>query len=118
MHDAVVGEGPELGLIEEGRYAGFDLIPVIVDVSAARVTLDYSTAEPGELYKARFNGYVLDFGPGCPRIARARLDPDATTLPIDNKRLRVSDGVLRIDVSGMRYDRDSRVAVDLELADC
>ncbi len=117
IYEATVGDAVELGLQEEGKR-DIDLVPVIVDVSADRILLDYRAAEPGGFYKARFNGYIIDLAPGCPEISAARIDPAGTTLGIGNKRVRVVDGRLMINVSDLSQDRDSRLAIDLTLTPC
>ncbi|MAQ83599.1 MAG: hypothetical protein CMH12_10245 [Maritimibacter sp.] len=115
---APVGPGVELDVGTLGRKAGFDLIPLMVDVDGDRLTLDFSETGPQDFYTSRFNGYVIDFGKGCPVLTGARLDHDATTLPIGGKRLTVEDGVLRVNVSGLVTDWQQKAVIRLELAPC
>ncbi|WP_425050439.1 hypothetical protein [Psychromarinibacter sp. S121] len=115
---APVGPRVELDVETLGRKAGFDLIPLMVDADADSVTLDFSQTGPQEFYKARFNGYVIDFGDGCPVLTGARLDPEATTLPISGKRLRVEDGVLWVNVSGLETDWNQKAVIRLDLTPC
>jgi len=117
-HRTRITEGIEFGLGREGAQNDVDVVPILIDISATRIELRYSIADPGALWTAGFNGYVLTFDAGCTLIERARVDPDFTNLPFDNKRVIVDGNTLRLNVSAQKYDRDSRIGIDLSVADC
>jgi len=117
-HTSKVTEGIEFGLGNEGQQNDIDVVPILIDISANRIEIRYSIAPPSELMTARFNGYALKFGAGCGEIKRGRVDTDFTNLPFDNKRVRVRDGILMLNVSALATNRDSQLAVDLEMSDC
>ncbi len=117
-HSAQVTEGIEFGLQNEGIQNQIDVVPVLVDVSNARIELRYSNADPGELWTSGFNGYVITVNAPCNMLATARVDQAFTNLQFDNKRVRIDGNRLLLNVSGQKYDRDSRIGVDLTLTDC
>ena len=117
-HRSKVVEGLEFGLGREGVQNDIDVVPILIDISAERVEISYSIADPSELMKARFNGYVLTFGPGCGQITKGRVDTEFTNIQFDDKRVSVRDGVLMLNVSTLTTDQSSRLAVDLTLSDC
>lgn len=118
VHRARIGDKPEFGLRFEGVQNELDVVPVLVDISADRIEISYASAPPGELWPAVFNGYVLTFDHGCAVIGAARVDRGFTTLPFDNKRLRLEADVLKLNVSGLKYDKTSRIGIELDLIPC
>ena len=95
-----------------------DVVPIALDISDSRVEIIYIVPSPGELYKARFNGYVLTFDSACPALLSARVDRAGTDLGLSSKRVRAEGNRLMINVSDMTYMPNGRIAVDLEVADC
>jgi hypothetical protein len=118
VHKSRVTDGVEFGLGTEGAQNNLDVVPILVDVSDTRVEVRYSVAEPGELAEARFNGYVLSFASDCLLFRNAWVDRAFSNLPMTNSRVSFDGGTLFLDVSGFRHDRDSRFAIDLDLAEC
>ncbi len=117
-HANRVTDDVEFGLKTEGTQNNVDVVPILIDIAASRITFDYSTAEPGELAEANFNGYVLDFGGTCDLFWGARVDRDFSTLPMTDNRIFFVGGVLYVNVSALRFDRGSRFAIDLDLSGC
>lgn len=113
-----VTDGPEIGLEREGRKDGFNVVPIILDFDADTLLIDYSTSEPSEFYKTKFNGYVIDFGADCPRVAAAQMISDQTTMEISGKRIQVENGVLRVNVSGLSADQSDKMMLQLSLESC
>lgn len=113
-----VGGAVEFGLYPEGAQNGFDVIPVQVNISAARIEVSYAMNPPNRVYPAEFNGYVLSFNVDCALFDAARIDPAATNMDVTDEDLRFEGDTLYINVSGAEYDTDSRFAVDLGVTDC
>ncbi len=114
----VVTDGAEFGLEREAIQNGLEVVPVDVNISANRIELDYFNSEPGSFVTAEFNGYVLQFEANCVLFQDARIDWQATTLPLAKDALSFEGGTVRINVSGLIFDRKSHFAVDLDVAAC
>jgi hypothetical protein len=110
-----VGRGVEFGLEPEGLTGGLDVVPVTVEIGPSRIELAYPDAA-GRFFEAAFNGYVLRFETECALFEEVRIDPAATTLPVTEIWAEV--GALYINVSGLDYGPEARLALDLEVADC
>lgn len=117
-HSVIVGDGIEFGLNYEGAQNDLDVVPLMIDISKSRIELNYSVAEPGYFFGAIFNGYVLSFNTDCVLFQRAEVDTEHTNMPIDNDRISFDRGILYINVSDISFDRNSKFAVDIEVADC
>lgn len=117
-HRSKVTEGIEFGLGNEGQQNDVDVVPLLIDISDARVEIRYSIAPASEMMRARFNGYELVFSPGCGDLERGRVDREFTNLPFDNKRVEIRDGRLYLDVSALKIDPTHKLAVDLSLSGC
>lgn len=117
-YGAVVGPGPEFGMVREGTAFGLSSVPVLVDLGTNRLDLSYPGEAPGRFMAARFNGYVLRFPTDCVLITGAAIDPDATTLPLTNDNLIVSPQSLEINVSAHEYDETTRIGVLIDVRDC
>lgn len=114
-----VGAGVEFGLGPEGLTGGLDVVPVEVEIAPQRVEITYPTvAGQGQFYTAGFNGYVLRFETECALFAGYRLDRAFTTLPVKDADIFTDKGALYINVSGMTYGPEARLAVDLDVTDC
>ena len=113
-----VGDKVEFGLGYEGTQNELEVVPILVDIGEDRIEVSYANSEPGTLWKARFNGYQLTFEAGCTLIRRAYVDPNFTNMQFDNKHVRIDGNVLHLNVSEQTYDRDSRIGIDLDVADC
>lgn len=118
IHTATISDEIEFGLQPEGVQNGLDVVPVLIDISATRIEVDFSPSEPGLIADAAFNGYVLSFTPDCLVFGGARVDDAATTLPVSDKAIRLEGRTLYLNLEGLFYDRGSRVAVDLDVQDC
>jgi hypothetical protein len=118
VHSTVVSEGIEFGLGREGIQNELDVVPVLVNIGKSSVEISYSISDPGELASAKFNGYIINFITECELLGRARIDPTVTNVEIDNKRISNDGTTLSVDVSGLRYNRESRISVSLEVQDC
>lgn len=114
----LVGDGVEFGLEPEGVQNGLDVVPVMVNIGATRVEVDFSFTPPGHFVTSTFNGYLLSFETECALFLGARVDPAATNLPLAADAVSYDRTEVRINVSGLAFDRSSRIAVDLEVADC
>lgn len=114
---AKVGSGVEFGMGPEDGQNGFDVLPVQVQIGASRIELGYG-AGSGTFWPASFNGYVLRFQADCVVFTAARIDRAATTLPLADSALRLTGDALYINVSGLDYGPKSRLAIDLDVADC
>ena len=113
-----VGTGVEFGMEPEGVINGLTLVPVQVEILPQRIELSYPNAASGVFYNAPFNGYVLSFDTECALFAGWALDRDFTTLPVTDKDIFTDGGALYINVTGMAYDPDQRLAINLDVTDC
>lgn len=110
-----VGQGTEFGLGPEGFTGGLDVVPVAVEIGPSRIELSYPKGI-GRFYEARFNGYVLRFEADCALFEKVAVDPAGTTMKVTE--VWAESGSLYINVSGLGYGPDARLALDLEIADC
>lgn len=111
----MVGQGVEFGLEPEGWTGGLEVVPVTVEIGPSRIELSYPGGI-GWFYKAAFNGYVLRFETDCALFEGVRIDPSATTMEVTE--VWAETGALYINVSGLGYGPQARLALDLEVADC
>ncbi len=110
-----VGQGTEFGLGPEGFTGGLEVVPVAVEIGPNRIELSYPRGI-GRFYQARFNGYVLRFETECALFDKVAIDPVGTTMKVTE--VWAETGALFINVSGLGYGPDSRLALDIEVADC
>ncbi len=110
-----VGQGIEFGLDREGFTGGLDVVPVAVEIGPTRIELSYPTGI-GRFYAAAFNGYVLRFAADCALFEHVAIDPTATTMKVTE--IWAEAGALYINVSGLGYGPEARLALNLEVADC
>jgi hypothetical protein len=110
-----VGQGVEFGLEPEGLTGGLDVVPVTVEIGPTRIELSYPRGI-GRFYEAAFNGYVLRFETDCALFEAVTVDEAATTLPVTEIRAEV--GALYINVSGLEYGPEARLALEVSVADC
>ena len=114
-----VGEGVEFELAPEGVFSGLQVVPMRVEIGPQRVEVSYPDhAGRGQFYDSRFNGYVLRFETDCALFAGWKVDRDFTTLPVTDEDIFTDRGALYINVSGLTYGPDQRLAVDLDVMDC
>lgn len=118
IHTATISDAVEFGLQPEGVQNGLDVVPVLVDISARRIEIDFSPSPPGFLVDAVFNGYVLSFAPDCLVFGEAHVDTGFTTLPVRDADLTLEGRTLYLNVEGLFYDRTSRIGIDLDVTDC
>lgn len=111
----MVGEGVEFGLEPEGLSGGLDVVPVTVEIGPTRIELTYPRGI-GRFFEAKFNGYVLRFETECALFQNVAIDPLATTMKVTE--VWAETGALFINVSGLDYGPDAKLALDLEVADC
>ena len=112
-----VGKGVEFGLESDRIINGLQLVPVQVEIKPQRVEVTYPKGV-GTFYDAPFNGYVLRFDTECALFAGWKLDSDFTTLPVKDSDIFTDGGALYINVAGMAFGPDERLAVDLDVTDC
>lgn len=110
-----VGSGTEFGLGPEGFTGGLDVVPVAVEIGPTRIELSFPRGI-GRFYEARFNGYVLRFETDCALFEKVAVDPAGTTMKVTE--VWAETGALYINVSGLGYGPEARLALDLEVADC
>jgi hypothetical protein len=110
-----VGTGTEFGLGPEGFTGGLDVVPVAVEIGPSRIELSYPTGI-GRFYEATFNGYVLRFETDCALFEKVAVDPAGTTMKVTEVWAEM--GALYINVSGLGYGPEARLALDIEVADC
>jgi hypothetical protein len=110
-----VGTGTEFGLGPEGFTGGLDVVPVAVEIGPSRIELSYPNGI-GRFYEARFNGYVLRFETDCALFEKVAVDPAGTTMKVTE--VWAETGALFINVSGLGYGPEARLALDIEVADC
>jgi hypothetical protein len=110
-----VGQGVEFGLEPEGLTGGLDVVPVTVEIAPTRIELSYPRGI-GRFFDSKFNGYVLRFETECALFEHVAIDPAATTMKVTE--VWAEAGALYINVSGLGYGPESRLALDLEVADC
>jgi hypothetical protein len=111
----MVGEGVEFGLEPEGLTGGLDVVPVAVEIGPTRIELTYPGGI-GWFYEAKFNGYVLRFETECALFENVAIDQAATTMQVTE--VWAETGALFINVSGLGYGPEAKLALDLEVADC
>ncbi|NEX46208.1 hypothetical protein [Pseudotabrizicola algicola] len=112
-----VGGLVEFALLPEGGNSALDVVPVEVDISANRIEFTYGEEE-GWFWEAPFNGYVLRFEVECALFEGFAIDPAFTTLPVTPEHIRTEGGALFINVAGMDYGPESRLALDFQVSDC
>lgn len=110
-----VGGGTEFGLGPEGFTGGLDVVPVDVEISPTRIELSYPMGI-GRFFEAKFNGYVLRFETDCALFDSVAIDPTTTTMKVTE--IWAETGALYINVSGLGYGPEAKLALDLEIADC
>lgn len=110
-----VGAGTEFGLGPEEFTGGLDVVPVAVEIGPTRIELSYPRGI-GRFYEARFNGYVLRFETECALFQNVAIDPAGTTMKVTE--VWAESGSLYINVSGLGYGPEARLALDLDVADC
>ena len=110
-----VGKGVEFGLDREGRVGGLDVVPVDVEIGPTRIELTYPTGI-GRFFEAKFNGYVLKFVTDCALFDKVTIDPVETTMKVTE--VWAETGALYINVSGLGYGPQAKLALDVEVADC
>ncbi|HLQ17446.1 MAG TPA: hypothetical protein VK146_00585 [Tabrizicola sp.] len=110
-----VGKGTEFGLGPEGFTGGLDVVPVAVEIGPSRIELSYPKGI-GRFYEAKFNGYVLRFETDCALFEKVAVDPAGTTMKVTE--VWAETGALYINVSGLGYGPASKLALDVEVADC
>jgi hypothetical protein len=113
-----VGRGVEFGLGPEGAQNGVDVAPVTVDIGPTRVEVRFDQGVGGQLLTARFNGYVLRFEADCALFKGVRIDPVVTNIPLLSDAITTETGTLYVNVAGLRYTRESRFALDIDVTDC
>jgi hypothetical protein len=111
----MVGEGVEFGLEPEGLTGGLDVVPVTVEIGPTRIELTYPRGI-GRFFEAKFNGYVLRFETECALFENVAIDPVATTMTVTE--VWAETGALFINVSGLGYGPEAKLALELEVADC
>ncbi|MCU0829330.1 MAG: hypothetical protein MUE52_18575 [Tabrizicola sp.] len=111
----MVGQGVEFDLGPQGFTGGLDIVPVTVEIGPSRIELTYPKGI-GWFYTAKFNGYVLRFETECALFENVAIDPAATTMTVTE--VWAETGALYINVSGLKYGPEARLALDLEVADC
>ena len=110
-----VGQGVEFGLEPEGLSGGLDVVPVAVEIGPTRIELSYPRGI-GRFFEATFNGYVLRFETECALFETVAIDSAATTMKVTE--FWSEGGALFINVSGLGYGPEAKLALDLEVADC
>lgn len=110
-----VGQGVEFGLGPEGFTGGLDVVPVAVEIGPTRIELSYPRGI-GRFYEAKFNGYVLRFETDCALFEKVAVDQDATTMKVTE--IWSEAGALYINVSGLGYGPEAKLALEIEVADC
>jgi hypothetical protein len=110
-----VGQGVEFGLEPEGLTGGLDVVPVTVEIGPTRIELSYPRGI-GRFFEAQFNGYVLRFETECALFENVAIDRAATTMQVTE--VWSEGGALYINVSGLGYGPEAKLALDLEVADC
>jgi hypothetical protein len=112
-----VGAGLEFGMGPEHRSPDFDVVPVQVEIGPTRIEFSYPEGE-GRFWPARFNGYVLRFETECALFDGWHVDPAATTMPVTDADIHTDRGALFVNVQGLDYGPQARLAVDLSVTDC
>lgn len=112
-----VGPGVEFGMGPEFRTPDFDVVPVQVEIGPARIEFSYPQGQ-GNFWPAEFNGYVLRFETDCALFDGWRVDADATTMPVTEADIFTDRGALFINVQGLDFGPDQRLAIDLSVTDC
>lgn len=110
-----VGRGAEFGLGPEGFTGGLDVVPVTVEIGPSRIEFSYPRGI-GRFYEARFNGYVLRFETECALFEAVGIDPAGTTMP--GVEVWAETGALYVNVSGLDYGPEARLALEVEVAEC
>ena len=110
-----VGQGTEFGLGPEGFTGGLDVVPVDVEIGPTRIELSYPMGI-GRFYEAKFNGYVLRFETDCALFDKVAVDPAGTTMKVTE--VWAETGALYINVSGLGYGPEAKLALDVAVADC
>lgn len=114
-----VGQGVEFGIPAQRLDNGLGVVAVQVEITPSRIELTYPPpAGTGDFLVSAFNGYVLSFETDCVLFDAIAVDRAFTTLPVDDGDIFADRGTLYINVAGLRYGPEARLAVDLSVADC
>jgi hypothetical protein len=112
-----VGPGLEFGMGPEHRTPDFDVVPVQVEIGPGRIEFSYPQGK-GQFWPATFNGYVLRFATDCALFDGWKVDAAATSMPVADADIFADRGALFINVQGLDYGPEARLAVDLSVTDC
>jgi hypothetical protein len=114
-----VGAGVEFGMGPEHRGTYLDVVPVEIEITPTRIEFTYPPeAGAGEFYAAAFNGYVLRFETECALFDGIAVDAAFTTMDVAEGDVFADRGALYINVEGLPYGPEARLALDLSVADC
>ena len=92
---------------------------VEVYLASDSLLLDFRQVEaPGKFPEASFDGYTLDFERACgdPVIAAATIDATASSIHLGSHRLESGFDRIEINLSGVAYDAQSLLKIDLDIA--
>jgi hypothetical protein len=114
-----VGQGVEFAIPGETLDNGLGVVPVQVEITPTRIEFTYPPpAGEGVFLEAAFNGYVLEFLTECALFDGIAIDPTFSTLPVEPGDIFADGGALYINLEGLAYGPDARLALDLSVADC
>lgn len=109
----------EFGIPRTELQNGLNVVPVQVEITATRIELSYPPpAGEGQFLVAAFNGFVLSFETECALFEAVSVDRAFSTLPVRDADIFSRGGALYINLSGLPYGPDARLALDLDVADC
>ncbi|MEM9318828.1 MAG: hypothetical protein AAGA70_07445 [Pseudomonadota bacterium] len=116
IYTSRIGAGPEFGLGPEG-HPFVDIVPVTLDIGDGGVTLSYDiVGRAGGFTQANFNGYILTVSPCSAIIEPQLVQADAIALTPD--RISAVENQLFINVAGLAYQPQTRIAIGFKLAAC
>jgi len=92
---------------------------VAIDVQPRSIVFDFSNIESRSAFQQTgFDGYVIrDFVGAAPLIVGARVDREASTVDLDDRRIEMDGGKIRMNFAGLALDSTHLVKIDLVFAE-
>ncbi len=114
-----VGTGVEFGIPAQALDNGLEVVAVQIEITPERIEFTYPPpAGEGTFLTAAFNGYVLEFATECALFDKVAVDRAFTTMPVGEDDIFSVQGALYINVAGLAFGPEARLALDLSVADC
>lgn len=106
--------GEEVAALKSG-CANDVAAEVSIDVEGRSIIYDFSSVSNAGVFTTDgFNGYVFaEVANAAPKIARATIDHELSTMQLDDGAIETEGHALRIDFAGMEFDATDFLKIDL-----